>query len=174
MRKTLMRTWRRAWPGGAPCDGMTARVNEAAGSASGFGARGARLTDSRCAGAASRTSRGVGRKSERPMQCAHEIAGALKTRPLSTASTVVAACSVASCDAPCCESASSADSVRDIGHDPPLLVSPRQQSGISLTAEEAAALPACGHKADASTPLQPLSRSAATMPVMKRKRRIKS
>ena len=72
MRKTLLRTWSRAAPGGAPCEGMTSRTKTTADGAGNFSARGAAQASPRFAasGAPSLVEDGGGRRL--PTQCAQK------------------------------------------------------------------------------------------------------
>ncbi len=71
MRKTLLRTWRRAAaPGGAPCEGMTSRTKATAQGASSFSARGPSQLSPRFAASGALTFVAAGGGSRRLTQCA--------------------------------------------------------------------------------------------------------
>lgn len=82
MRKTLLRTCRRARPGGAPCEGMTSRTKTGDEAAGNFSARGGPPTSPRCAtsGVLSLFEGGGGRRL--PTQCAHKTARRASALPL--------------------------------------------------------------------------------------------
>lgn len=100
MRKTLLRTWRRAVPGGAPCEGMTSRTNTTDDGAGNLSTRGAAHSSPRRAasGALNLFEDGGGRRL--PTQCAQKSVRR-SSAPTRFAFDVLAATAArgASCDA---------------------------------------------------------------------------
>lgn len=160
MRKTLLRTWRRARPGGAPCEGMTSRTKTGGEAACNFSARGGAPASPRCADSGAPSLFGGGGGRRLPTQCAHKTARDASTLPLRAFEALPSTFFV--CRGSPRDSPSFTGQLAD---SPPSR--PRQQSCDAAAAGDAAGRAACAHEAAAYTPAHPPTERAHAMPTIR-------